>query len=463
MLEDIELQLILNPDDIELMFRRALALESLGRTDDAKAAYHALLRRDSAHAGSLNNLARILHREGAHRPARVLLERLLDRDPQNAMGHANLGIILLELDEFAPARTHLEAALSLDDAFALAHLGLARISAIEGNDADSLRHQRAALGDAVVSSGVAPSRAPHLLLLASEEQLGAVTAEWLADATFLMTTLVVERYNSAEVIPPHHAVFNTISDADRNAPALEIARTVVEHSGTPVINPPDAVLGTARTALRERLSDLEDAIVPNVVPFARDDVRDFGLGWPLLVRAPGFHSGQHFVLVKDSASFAVAIASLPGETLLAIERLGVQSADGKFRKYRVMIVDGELYPMHVAVSDHWKVHYFSAEMSTYPERRAEDKTFLESMEAVTGARAMRALRAIAARLQLDYGGIDFALDAAGHVLVFEANPTMTVPAPPRGEIWDYRRAPVKRIMDATRRMLLRRARAGGWK
>jgi hypothetical protein len=451
--------------DSDSLFRRAFELERLGRTDDAKAAYRDLIARDPAHAGAHNNLARLLHREGAKHDARELLEHVVDSAPSDAMARANLGIVLFELELFDEARACLLAALSLDPSSRLAHLGLARIFAIEGNDAASLEHQRAALGSAAISvSGTGPlgDRAPRLLLLASEEQLGATSGEWLAATDFAIATLIVERFQDDLALPLHHAVFNTISDADRNAVALERARRIVTHATVPVVNPPDAVLATARTALAQRLHGLADVVVPATHAFARD-ARVPDVGWPLLLRAPGFHSGQHFVRVDQPVELAAALAQLPGDELLAIQALPAQSVDGLFRKYRMMFVDGTLYPMHAAISNHWKVHYFSAEMVQHPERRAEDAAYLASPQHVLGARAMRALEAIEGRLGLDYGGIDFALDATGRVLVFEANATMTVPAPPAGSQWDYRRAPVARILEATREMLQSRARAGGWK
>ncbi|MGH7716605.1 MAG: tetratricopeptide repeat protein, partial [Vulcanimicrobiaceae bacterium] len=412
--------------DADFLFRRAFELESLGRTEDAKAAYRDLIEHDPAHAGALNNLARLLHREDAKQDARELLERVVDRAPADAMARANLGIVLFELESFPEAREHLLAALSLDPDSAMAHIGMARIFAIEGDAEASLEHQRAALGNAAISvsaPGPLQDRAPRLLLLASEEQLGATAGAWLAESTFSFATLIVERFHDGLTLPPHHAVFNTISDADRNPAALERARRIVTRTTVPVINSPYAVLATARTALGQRLSDVTDAIVPATCAFARN-ARLPDVGWPMLLRAPGFHSGQHFVRVERPDDLAAALARLPGDTLLAIGALQAQSHDGLFRKYRMMIVDGKLYPMHAAISNHWKVHYFSAEMVQHPERRAEDEAFLASPQAVLGERAMRALDAIRARLELDYGGIDFALDADGRVLVFEANATM---------------------------------------
>ena len=49
------------------------------------------------------------------------------------------------------------------------------------------------------------------------------------------------------------------------------------------------------------------------------------------------------------------------------------------------------------------------------------------------------------------------VDAAGEVIVFEANASMVVPQPERGAIWEYRRAPVAKIRAAVREMIVRRA------
>lgn len=124
-----------------------------------------------------------------------------------------------------------------------------------------------------------------------------------------------------------------------------------------------------------------------------------------------------------------------------------------------MMINGQIYPLHVAISSHWKIHYFTAEMAGDHEHRAEDAAFLENMPGVLGSVAMKALGQIQSTLGLDYGGIDFGLNARGEVLVFEANATMVVNMPEPGERWDYRRPACKRIFAAVHRMLMER-RAG---
>jgi glutathione synthase/RimK-type ligase-like ATP-grasp enzyme len=177
----------------------------------------------------------------------------------------------------------------------------------------------------------------------------------------------------------------------------------------------------------------------------------------LLLRSPGFHTGHYFVFVESANELAAAATELPGDDLLVIEYLDARGVDGNARKYRVMIVDGRIYPMHLAISHQWKVHYFTADMTDRVDHRTEDAAFLENMPAVLGKKAMMALEAIAAELNLDYCGIDFGLSHDGDILLFEANATMVVNSPDPDERWDYRRPAVTKILDAVSTMILERA------
>jgi glutathione synthase/RimK-type ligase-like ATP-grasp enzyme len=184
-----------------------------------------------------------------------------------------------------------------------------------------------------------------------------------------------------------------------------------------------------------------------------------GLTFPLLLRVPGFHNGRHFQRVERPEQLASTLAELPGEQLTAIQFLDSRGGDGQYRKYRVMMIAGRLYPLHLAISSHWKIHYVTANMAECPEHRAEEAKFLDDMPAALGERAMEALAKIQLVLGLDYAGIDFGLGAAGEVLLFEANATMTVLPPDRDPRWDYRRAAVAHIEDAVRKMLIEKAAA----
>jgi hypothetical protein len=126
------------------------------------------------------------------------------------------------------------------------------------------------------------------------------------------------------------------------------------------------------------------------------------------------------------------------------------------RKYRAMFIDGALYPVHLAIAEHWKVHYFTAAMADNAAHRREEQRFLEDMPGVLGSRAMTSLTAIGAALGLDYAGVDFAFGSDGSLLLFEANATMVVSQPGPDPMWNYRRRAIGEALDAMRRMLARR-------
>jgi hypothetical protein len=283
----------------------------------------------------------------------------------------------------------------------------------------------------------------------------------LDDRVFQTFVVVPEFYDRNVPLPPHQVVFNAIGDADLAATALAAAQSVVALTNAPVINLPSAVLATGR-ADHARLSRLPGVVMPAIVTLPREvlsspdaptTVARHGFRFPLLVRTPGFHTGRHFLRVDSPEALAGAVAELPGKELTVIEFLNARGADGKVRKYRVMMIDGQLYPLHVAISSHWKIHYFTAEMAEQPANRAEDAEFLENMPDVLGPRVMEALAQIQATLGLDYAGIDFGVSATGDLLLFEANATMVVNPPEPDERWAYRRPAVERIFAAVRRML----------
>jgi hypothetical protein len=79
------------------------------------------------------------------------------------------------------------------------------------------------------------------------------------------------------------------------------------------------------------------------------------------------------------------------------------------------------------------------------------------MKSAIGEQAIHAIEAIRDQLALDYAGVDFGLDAEGNLLLYESNACMYVPSPNSDPKWDYRRAPVARILEATRQMVHQKA------
>ncbi len=456
--------------DVERRFKHAKQLDASGRTDEAYEAYVDVLKRDPKHFGALNDFGMLLYKKGYTADARTCFAAAVAHHSDNPIGHANFALTLLKGGEAEKAREHYEIALRLDPNNVETHRGLALVLGALGETEAAEAHRSAGFrGNAVTTLPYRGEGKPVPLMLLVTETSGNINTErFTDDRIFLVSKLVVEYYDEAQPLPRHKLIFNALGDADVCAAGLHIAATVAAKSGAPIVNDPRRVLLTGRAENARRLGMVPGVVAPKIATMPRvllggvggaAALAERGFTYPLLLRTPGFHAGQNFLKVDAPPDLPQAVGQLPGDELLAIEFLDVRGADGKVRKYRAIVVDGRLYPLHLAIADHWKVHYFSADMADRPDHRAEDAAFLENMEAALGPRAMAALEAVRDTLGLDYAGIDFSIDPSGRVAVFEANATMVIPPPKRDERWDYRIAPAERVVDAVRTMLIERSRS----
>ncbi len=444
-----------------MLLKEARDLEAAGQDEAARAAYVQVLRVDPANYTALCELGTLALSTGYRSAARTAYLQAVQLQPNNVVGRINLGNLYYQEGELQAAREQYEAVLHTDADFVPAHQGLARtleqLGEVEGAQ---LHWQRGFVGHAVTPQryrGVAPPT--RVLLLASTRLGNVATTQFLDDRTFAVTVVCADAFNPHEPLPVHDVIFNAIGDADLCGTALTQAQALLERTAPcAVINPPSRVLLTDRLQNTRRLRRIVGLIAPTISRLdstAAESARD--LRYPLLLRAPGFHMGRHFIRVERAADLPAALASLPRGALLAIEYLDARGPDGMARKYRVMFIDGQLYPLHLAVSKDWKVHYFSAAMADSAALREEERRFLEDMAAVLGERAMRALAQVCRELDLDYAGIDFGLAVDGSILLFEANATMAILPPGPESIWDYRRAAIKAALQAARRLVLNRA------
>jgi len=432
----------------------ARGLTARGEDDAARQAYVDVLRLDVTHFAALTEIGVLALASGHRSAARTAWEQAVGCHPDNPAGRVNLGILLLDDGDAEAARPHFEAALAFDPALPEAHQGMARVLTELGLDAGE--HWRLGFsGHAVV---VRPFRGVgtgvRLLLLVAARGGNIPTRHWIDERRFTVTAIYTDYFDVTRPLPPHDLVMNAIGDADLRGLALVRAEAMLADDTVHVINPPALVRATGRVEMARRLADIPGVIAPGtrLLPRARAASGE-GMRFPSLLRAPGFHTGRHFVFVPERDALAAAVASLPGEALLSIEYLDARGPDGMARKYRVMFIGGEIYPLHLAISADWKVHYVTSAMAANAAYREEEQRFLNDMAGVLGDRAITALRAVGETLGLHYAGVDFALGPDGSILVFEANATMVIAAPGPEALWDYRREAIGRALDAARGLL----------
>jgi hypothetical protein len=434
---------------------RARALARRGDDEGAKLAYVELLREDPTDFHVLNELGTLALAGGYRSAARTAYGQAVQHHPGNPVGRVNFANVLREDGDLNAARQHYEAALAADPVLPEAHQGMASVLSELGLDGAEAHRRRGFSARALVSHTYrGTGTAIPLLLLVSARGGNIPTQLWIDDRRFTLHALYPEYFDPGASLPPHALVVNAVGDADLCAVALERAEALLARSSAPVINAPARVRATGRAENARRLAAIPGVVAPRIQALPRSALAAAThLEFPLLLRSPGFHTGRHFVRVADRQGLEPAAAALAGDELLAIQYLDARGPDGMARKYRVMFIDGAAYPLHLAISSDWKVHYFSADMAREARFREEERRFLNDMPAVLGARAMQALERIRGLLGLEYAGIDFALAPDGSVLIFEANATMVVFPPAPDPMWDYRRPAIDAVLRAATRML----------
>ena len=459
--------------EVKLRYARAMLLCQLGRSLEARTEHLKVVSLDPTHWRNLNALGLLLAFAGHRKAALISLAQAVKHHPRSVISRVNFGGVLLEEGQAAEAREQFEAALRLNPNMPEAHAGMFYVLTRLGETEQAKHHQRLGFHRKNLFTNIYRGDAPPVpvLLLVSSSGGNTPIEKLLDDTVFQSHVLVADFYDTSKPLPEHRLVINGIGDADLSRAALVAAESLISRTPAPVLNLPMAVMATSRCGNAGRLRGIPGLAVPAMrmfsyaelsAPDAHRVLRQTGFTFPLLLRVPGFHMGEFFVKVDSSGQLEIALQQLSGACrsdthLLAIEYLDARGADGHFRKYRIMIVDGKLYPLHLAISPDWKVHYFSADMADRSDHRDEEARFLADMPGVLGSKAMRALEMLQTALGLDYGGIDFGVGCDGDILLFEANATMVVQHPDQDQLWDYRRPAVNSIHAAVHQMLMRRA------
>ncbi|MHB2019727.1 MAG: tetratricopeptide repeat protein, partial [Candidatus Xenobia bacterium] len=418
----------------DALYARAFELDAHGERQDAINAYFTALRTDANHPEACRaalSLAQLLRSTGQGDTCVALLTQATKLWPDDPTVHVELADMLSDTDDPATAQQHYAIALQLDLSCQAAHKGLATLLLRQGNREAALPHGHLGFQPPVKARRYR-GREPGVPLLMAISVGGAgVPLEQFADDRIFQNWILVCDFLEGDVdLPEHRLLCNCIGDPEAGEAALDAVSRLIRRASVPIINHPDVVRQTTRTINAKRLATIpgvRTALVEEVAKPActADNLSQMGFTWPLLVRAPGYQLGRYFERIDRAEETAAVIAEMPGDHVLVMEYIDYASPhDGLFRKYRAMTVDGVIYPLHLAVSDSWKVHYFSALMHDNESHRKEDERYLLDMPAALGDAAMHALERVKNMVALDYGGIDFGIDKNGDVIVFETNAAM---------------------------------------
>ena len=320
----------------------------------------------------------------------------------------------------------------------------------------------------VVGSG----RGPHLLAFVAAGDLMASTpldfllGGWngVVDLMFL-----APGEQSTISIPEHDIAIIAIGESDANATLLG-ALPDAAHWPKPMLNgAPKAIRDLGRDRAPTLLQDRAGIDAPPTLRLNRAQlglILSIGLplsqlmpgrSFPVIVRPVDSHAGAGLEKLHDHAAIAAYLDSHPEDAFYLTPFVDNSGPDGRFRKLRVALVEGRPFIVHMAVSDHWMVHYLNAGMADDAAKRAEEAAMMASFDEGFGTRHAGAFAAIHAAFGLDYMALDCAEDREGRLLVFEADTAMIVHDMDPPDLYPYKAPAIAKLFAAFQAMIDRRA------
>ena len=270
--------------------------------------------------------------------------------------------------------------------------------------------------------------------------------------------------------PEHDVAFLAIGESAANASTLALIPEVLAGWTGPVVNrAPEAIAGLTRDRVYKLFADEPSILAPTTVRTNRDRVEAVARGevmladllpggaFPIIIRPVDTHAGIGLEKVSNLDGLAEYLVGREEAAFYLAPFIDYSGPDGLFRKQRIAFIDGRGYPSHFAVSEHWMVHYLSAQMTERPERRAEEEAWMRDFDSDFAARHAQAFAALHRQLGLDYFGIDCAETPDGRLLLFEADVAMIVHDLDPDHTFPYKKPAMRRLFDAFAAALQARA------
>ncbi len=413
-----------------------------------------------------NELDALVHLATAQLLAQATEQATAETTMETIVHLCNIATAYFMQGNYKDAEHWYRLVLTFDPHFAIAYMNLTSIYSSTGRPAEAeiCRDQAYRNQRVFIEHEGNPVR--RVLVLCVGRTSGNIPFEVLLPTSTCVRIKYVIDYATEmedEWLPDYDLVFNAIGEPDVASLYADRVRRFASRCSRPILNPHEVVTLTQRHRLAAFMGDIEDVVNMPCIRLDRPPassealsgvLAQKGLTFPVLIRPVGSHGGKQFERCETMAELELQIRAI-NDICYLTSYCDYASADGYYRKYRIIYVDRKPLPYHLAISEHWKVHYETAGMEQHLWRIDEEYRFLQDPEKVLGARAMSTLAYIGSRLNFDYGGIDFTLLPDGRILVFEANPTMLVHREHSNSGLAHKNFFVQHIVDAFEEFLAR--------
>lgn len=393
------------------------------------------------------------------------------------VGFARLTSMAFGGVDLAPLRAELMSKVGDGTAGAGDGLDLSLIAQLLGDKQTGLAIQAEVLAFHQLFRSPCSTAKPKLrvLALAAAIDMGGNTPiEFLLEESGieLLTLYVVAGVELPVPLPEHDVAIVIASDSEECREALRKIDSVAASWPRPLLNPPHLVSNLDRDKLCRLLAGIGGLEIPATAGVTREQLEQVasadrrlpdlaaGLRFPLIVRPRGSHAGVGLARLDDAAAVRGYLAERPEQEFFVSRFVDYSGDDGLFRKCRIVVVDGQPYPCHMAIADRWDIWYLNAGMAFSEDKRFEESEFMRTFANGFALRHKRALAAMIGRVGLDYFTVDCAENKNGELLIFEADNTAVVHNMDSPDVFPYKPAQMRAIFEAFAAMLCRHARSG---
>ncbi len=398
------------------------------------------------------------------------------------IGLASLAAEAFRGADLGPVVQHLTARIQNNPADAAARMDLATINFLSHAPDAGLHWQQEAMAiQRRYSLFAAPddSQLRMLVIMGPGGLMDNLPLEFLLEGAAI--TMDMHYMQAGDHIPAdlidYDLLFIAVGESDHNTPLLRSLAQQLRDCPIPLINRPECIMQTTREAAATVLQPVAGIDMPMSVRLSRVELGQLGpfsqfgqvgqpgtlaqylpeQNFPIIVRPVASHGG-HGLVRLDQPEDIIPYLSEQQEELFYISRfVDYASADGQFRKYRIVLIEGHPFVCHLAISTHWLIHYLNADMIGNADKCTEEADCMANFDQGFARRHEQAFAAIYAQMGLEYLIIDCAESHDGQLLVFEVDTSAIVHAMDSLSIFPYKRPQMYKIFHAFQAMLARRA------
>lgn len=264
-------------------------------------------------------------------------------------------------------------------------------------------------------------------------------------------------------LPEHDVCVVGVAYSTANEPVLEALASAALRWDRPVINSARDVLKTSRHGIADTLRGANGIAVPRIARLTRSAIAALetelpaGLDYPVLIRPIDTHAGNALQKIEEHESLGAYLAQTEAADFYLTQFCDYSGPDGLHRKLRIVLIDGTPYLCHMAIRDHWMIHYLNAGMNDDPAKRDAEAAAMAAFDDVFVPRHREAFAEIHRRTGLEYLILDCAENRDGLLLIFEADTGMIIHDMDPAERFPYKPPQMRKVFAAFHHAIRKRA------